>query len=644
MYYSDGKHVVTQELIRLMIQTLLAVGMPQKSAKVLTLGGIGRSTRALMSEGFPIEQITIVERNRTRAAMLRRQPEFGPAYIFHGPLSKAAQMMESAVGSRASVDVLDIDSDGTAVSLMGEVAPCMPLLARGLGKILVLTVADTRRNQALDDVPGTLATIRNCFQSSPNGIEWLESRIWPRLLAEHASYVPTHRFDHSADPAKAALRELHTVVEVVQMAHLSSLDLDPAFGGRFLYLGDAGFRMRSYFFRLRSGVSPEVSSSARAASIEEYLKHTCFTVNGEDTQALHAEGVDISRHPTFHQLLRGEIPMVSARQMSREASPRAQAPRPDQGPLNPEELDYVNTAVGFYDPSIKEAFERLWNAAVASTRVDEVLTQSHALLEESASMSPRFRQLCDRLWKVILSQEAERQSADELILTPWKPGFENAMATLAGHLKTRFARAVEQEANRLVAVAATHGLSNDQLVAFLTKSFDLENDSPPESSPEPAPPPAEPPPVAAPSPPPTSSKGVKRRTLTPVLLARVEKKDRGLDLLVLVNGRPLPEAYQITAERFPEIPEKKVANKLRAIRARWSGGHLLPSLIAYVGYAQSEDDLSLRLTKLLKLFSFTQLRESLARRREVRLWSEREVVEPKLEAWLTTAMLRWPVP
>ncbi|MDB5194459.1 MAG: hypothetical protein JWN50_473 [Parcubacteria group bacterium] len=210
-------------------------------ARLATLGGNGTEAR-LWAES-KIDHGWLIELNRKLRGRLIEEH----GYKIHNRLGTFHQILGGYGGDEGIVDGFHLDLCGTMrEGIISDFTPILPLIFKSKGRCLAITVADARRNLALEDWPTTKERALELFGKRSRGIL--------RSLEAQARLLPVRRTDHPAwmkpfNPAKAAKREFAMLVTVGEI--LLPYRWTPVAMERYVYVSSYQghrFRMRTYLF------------------------------------------------------------------------------------------------------------------------------------------------------------------------------------------------------------------------------------------------------------------------------------------------------------------------------------------------------------------------------------------------------------
>lgn len=589
MYDSRSKELVSREIIRLTREVFQALRSPVSEAWLVGLGGQGTWVGEWLSGGFMSDHIYLVERDKKRAERIMRCETVKKAKhirLCQTALRNFPSVFMAERGRKLGIDVLDLDFNGTLESALKDVSAVMPLVARGKGKVLALTVADSRRNQSLNDVAKAAKQIQAFF--SEGSEQAMLETAWQRLCVEHASHRATHTFPGGGDPLKAAFRELTTIVQLAKIAKAHGLEIDPNYGQRFIYTGDDAFRMRRFFLRFRAQELATVG-----AGVLEFLRRTCFYVSQDSATQLTDQLDSTTMFPRFSDIAEERYTFMTTR-TAQEQQPTEPAPSipavPSVPPvLSQDDRDFVQRGLEFFDDELKKAFEDLFLAAKGNEVPPKQLAASKRRLQ-LAALNTRFRQIITSL-----EQRIDFTTHRERFVK------ESALGSCFDEFRATFTELVQQEADRLCALAVKHDLTMEQLQGLLCEQYDLTIvdgvvmsrgpvETPSSTQLEQR--------VEQPAMSQNADQRGDRRTMTPSLMQKDKAKEEALGMIIALQGKTGEEreavAIRVLGDRYKQHPRV-----LHSILARWSGAPRPASCAVYLACATSEEEMRRRYHRLV---------------------------------------------
>lgn len=217
--------------------------------RIASLGGQGWEFGVWKELSIPEEHGWIIERNRraTRELIKRFSYRYCPR------LSLFPRVLERSSAGNDYLDALHLDLCGTLEPNFDEVKPVVSLVAsQAHGRCLAVTVADARRNRALE----AFSDVRSGLARLVGGPE--VDRFLAHLVQEQRALRPASRrlpaFMQPADPEKCARRELGLFWQLIRLLTYQGRDITaiPDCVERYIYVSryqrSHPFRMRTYFF------------------------------------------------------------------------------------------------------------------------------------------------------------------------------------------------------------------------------------------------------------------------------------------------------------------------------------------------------------------------------------------------------------
>lgn len=211
-----------------------------REAVLATLGGYGIEAELWQNAGVQPENGWLIENGRKLSSKLIKGFNFRNC----GNLETFPDLFSGAKGKSAGVDGFHLDLCGTIEPKLNELANILPLVRRGIGHCLAVTVADARKNLTLEHFPEADKELQKVLGKKHD--EFLENLLCEQnLLAEK----PGATFD----PENGEKREAGfflTFVNALSKIKGSKVFL-PDFLERYVYVSRYGkkpFRMRTYLF------------------------------------------------------------------------------------------------------------------------------------------------------------------------------------------------------------------------------------------------------------------------------------------------------------------------------------------------------------------------------------------------------------
>src|SRR3989344_104689 len=241
--YKEVQVTAKERIVRLFLD-FVGTFVPLNEARLATLGGEGLEAKMWLELGIPKEHGWLIERSDAR--MLRLIAE--SRYRIHNQLSTFARILRGQNGETASIDGFHLDLCGTfGGELLGNFSSVMPLVLRSRGRSLAITVADQRRNLALEEWP--------TYEKRAERLFGKEAKSLYHTIFEQQKLVPVSRsrapFIQPFDPRKGAMREYSTLIDVASLLSKPNVPWMPVEMIRHIYVGRMPknpFRMRTYFF------------------------------------------------------------------------------------------------------------------------------------------------------------------------------------------------------------------------------------------------------------------------------------------------------------------------------------------------------------------------------------------------------------
>ncbi|MBI5654592.1 hypothetical protein HZC53_03005 [Candidatus Uhrbacteria bacterium] len=300
--------MLSKEFVVGQLVDLLASRMDPALALAATLGGNGLEVGVWLEKGIKPEFGWLIERSEARVRRLMRNSR--GFHLMQGNLARFPEVFRSSFGDQGGLDMFHWDLCGTVEPAIDEICGVLPLLAQGHGRLLGVTVADSRVNRQTRSFVYSQDICRSFY-----GPGWDDLRqALETLFLEESRY-------RAFDVDKAILREAGTLmylalamatVEVgganfqTRPGHLplsSFLDLlrrqgsrdefnrlfaevgfclMPVYLERYSYASDiSGFRMRTYFIGLQTS-KRKLTLRIMAKRLVELLQAApSYVVDGE---------------------------------------------------------------------------------------------------------------------------------------------------------------------------------------------------------------------------------------------------------------------------------------------------------------------------------------------------------------------------
>lgn len=256
--------------------------VPLREARLATLGGKGMEARVWAEKGIPHDHGWLIERSRERSTDLINDHR----YQTQNQLSTFPQILQGHDESHAYIDGFHLDLCGTFTNrVISEFSPAFELIIRGGARCLSITIADQRRNLALEQWSDVRRRGRQLI-----GIEVSKSMY--ESFIEEQRRLPVGRllnapaFIKPFDPIKGAKREFGLLVEMSDILSQFIASTDRV--ERYVYVSRTSgtpFRMRTYFFHFTS-VSKSKAGKAGLHLAKCWIKNPIHFVekNGEINQ------------------------------------------------------------------------------------------------------------------------------------------------------------------------------------------------------------------------------------------------------------------------------------------------------------------------------------------------------------------------
>jgi hypothetical protein len=399
-----AKRIVLHRLI-----SVLSQHVSPGDAFAATLGGKGIEADCWKAAGLRPERSWLVERNARAAGILRRSHT---EYRHVRELSQLPTQLQRIHGSRAHLDLLHVDLCGTVEPNVTEFTGALPLLMRGKGRILAVTMADQRRNRSTSESVFIRRVCAHIF-----GSQW--EPLWSHLMGIHAQEAQMR--EHSTtDPEKVAVREvgalLHLLLafsavrkngkrfdartaryplthflgfrksgerRLLKLMERGTLVMLPERIERFVYWNsDSGFRMRTFLFRLALLPGPISMREGAERLAELFIRSSHTYVDGDGAESV------------WHQPVgrRGRVLAPPP------GSSGASAPSPGTSPVQAATPDATNVetevtqirgrfapSLGLMNEQALRDFDRLCmlaeEGAAATARMRDWLAQGSSLLD-----------------------------------------------------------------------------------------------------------------------------------------------------------------------------------------------------------------------------------------------------------------------
>lgn len=270
--------MTTKQVVHTSVLEYLSKILPLHSAQIVTLGGRGEVTAVWQDSGIGEKCGWLVERSRAARTTIGKTP-----FRVHNSLLSFPKVFGSINGPEAGVDLFDLDLSGTIEAARGELECILPLVLKGTGRCLAVTVSDSRRNETLENWREARSTADRLF--GRGDVSAALDVLVPQLDAlpkpSISEAAPSFFSRGGADPVKCARRELGFITTLVQALELKGLPL-PADVQRYVYISEyaatKSFRMRTYLVHFAAGAirRQTVSKGERAGFLSRWLKSSLF--------------------------------------------------------------------------------------------------------------------------------------------------------------------------------------------------------------------------------------------------------------------------------------------------------------------------------------------------------------------------------
>ncbi len=233
---------------RLFLDRMVAPRVPLNEAIMMTLGGDGVESIVWAEKGIKFDRGWLVERGLVRSKNLIRSHRFRT----HNQLRTFPQILAGYGPDKDHIDGGHIDLCGTLCErAIRDFSPVLPLIFKGRGRCLAITIADARRNLILENWKDFQKRGRKLFgehaQEIYKKILALQERI-PTRFPDLPDFIQKTSFT----PEKGAKREFGLLVELAELLKTHRFKFLPSHIERYVYVSDYcgnAFRMRTYFFR-----------------------------------------------------------------------------------------------------------------------------------------------------------------------------------------------------------------------------------------------------------------------------------------------------------------------------------------------------------------------------------------------------------
>jgi len=262
----------------------LAQYVPVGQARLATLGGRGLEEKIWSELGIPFGHGWLIERSRKLGGKLIANHR----YQTHNQLGTFSRILAGHGADRAFIDGFHLDLCGTLCDdSIANFAPVVPLILSSSGRCLAITVADARRNLALEQWPDFQERAAKLFGRGAS------EDIYYRIEA-YQKRVPIRKdqpaFIKPFDPTKGAQREFGLLVELTELLHRQKLPWIPVAVERYVYVSRyqrRPFRMRSYFFRF----GEQAAKSSELAFANAWITSKLSFANGDAFREVKAPSI-----------------------------------------------------------------------------------------------------------------------------------------------------------------------------------------------------------------------------------------------------------------------------------------------------------------------------------------------------------------
>jgi hypothetical protein len=236
----------TKEKVIQIFLNMVNCFVPLARAKLATLGGQGIEAKLWQEHGLPPENGWLIERSRDRA----RQLIAGHRYRTHNQLQTFHQILAGYGEEQAHIDGFHLDLCGTFGGALVKIfSSILPLVLNSDGRCLAITVADQRRNVALEQWPQYQRRAKHLFGNRYASFYTAIKNQQERVPVRQGVELPVFFRSFNAD--KAAKREVGLLVELSGLLCQLKLVKQPVEIERYIYVSrfhGRPFRMRTYLF------------------------------------------------------------------------------------------------------------------------------------------------------------------------------------------------------------------------------------------------------------------------------------------------------------------------------------------------------------------------------------------------------------
>ncbi len=245
--------------------------IPLQDASFATLGGQGIEAKLWAEAGVPFEKGNLIELNGLRSRSLIKNHR----YRVHNRLGTFHKVLGGY--GEDSIDAFHLDLCGTVgTEVLNDFAPILPLIVKSEGRFLAITVADARRNVALEQWDSIIKDARKKFRG--HAMTTFDSLLEQQRMLPVRADLPT--IFKAFDPEKAAKREFALMLSLFLELKKLRGSWYPGDMSRYVYVSrygsTRGFRMRTYMMKLTPG--PKTADQFTRSWLKSPLY---FSNNGE---------------------------------------------------------------------------------------------------------------------------------------------------------------------------------------------------------------------------------------------------------------------------------------------------------------------------------------------------------------------------
>jgi hypothetical protein len=222
-----------EQMLRLFLQFIFKYIEP-KNAIIVGLGGEGREAVIWHEVGIVGQNGWMIERDKSRSRHLIREVVRQLGYQYHPSLATFPRAFGAINGREAKIDALHLDFNGTLESNIPDAKSLIPVVARGRGRCLAITVADARANQSVEN-----------FSEIENRLGRLLGYRYDRML--NCLYA-----ERGEERELAVMREVGVFNSLLDVLKFYGRYAIPVQLSRYAYVSHTsgqGFPMRTYIFR-----------------------------------------------------------------------------------------------------------------------------------------------------------------------------------------------------------------------------------------------------------------------------------------------------------------------------------------------------------------------------------------------------------